>query len=305
MITEEFSEAAFNDLLVNLNIDDNTPGKTITVTPETRDLVQTGLERTLIDVDAMRAYLRQLDAMKLPRPLKHDELLPDGEVADILKQGLADFSDEALAALALNPLAMLDLRDRLEDEELSEHWWSVATRFNPETAAIEKVFEARADELDQIVAGKTRSRDPALVPFDQIGDESQEGAPPAPGQRSWYVSVPLEGAEWLSISDAERVAELRQATLDVEFTWKPEASAGTLVVRPGPPLLLTSDVVCTGRLLDSSGQSLADTSAAERQISFRLLADQWNSAATLQLDYDRNGRFHLRCHIQLGREQHR
>lgn len=312
MMTETFPEAAFNDLLAKLKIEDEIPDSLLTVAGEPRDLVQTGLERALIDPTAMQAYLDQLDAMQLPRPLKHNDLLPDEQMAAILQRGLICVPAEQLAALALNPLAMLDLRDAIV-EDISDFWWSVATRFCRDAALIDRVVESKLDQLDAIVEPRREQgrayESPALtVALDNPSAEPAASGPPDRSEH-WNEEPSLGDAEFLAIDDAGRAGRAKATTVIVGFHLFPDRESGTLEVHLSQPLPLSGPATCSAKLLNrdervpqnNQGEELANasTTARDGRLRFTGIGSLLSEVHWLEIEYHHPNRFHLRLCIPL------
>lgn len=312
MNTETFPEAEFNDVLLKLKIDDETADKLLTVTTETRDLVQTGLERALIDPAAMQAYLDQLDAIPLPRPLKHIDLLPDEQTAAILQRGLVCVSASQLAALALNPLAMLDLRDAIE-EDISDYWWSVATRFCPDAALIDRVVESKLSQLDAIVEPRRDSgrfsQSPALTQALEEKPVESRSLDKSGRSGHWNEELSLGAAEFLAVRDVSRADRAKAMTVTVGFDLFPDHDAGTLEVSLSQPLPLTGPATCTAKLLDANqnvprddqGQELecAVSEARDGKLRFTGIGSVLGKVHSVEIVYDHPRRFNLRLRIPL------
>jgi hypothetical protein len=90
-------------------------------------LVREGLNRVLIDPDALADYVRYLDALNRPRFFRARDLEPFGRLQAVLEAGLDCLKADELAGLALNPFALRDIREGLEEQGFSDYWWSIAT----------------------------------------------------------------------------------------------------------------------------------------------------------------------------------
>lgn len=87
-----------------------------------RSQLETELKMALLDQNGLTEYLKVLQEVLQRQPI--DERVLEGEsLHGVLSNGLSALSDRELVRLALNPLALMNLFDRILDtDEPSQYW---------------------------------------------------------------------------------------------------------------------------------------------------------------------------------------
>lgn len=186
--------------------------------------------------DALRSHLVQLKY--IPTTV---EPLSDSEREQVLARGLADIPAERLARLAVDLVALLDLRDAIVDE-MPDYWWARIKRSAQDRGVLRTAQEVFAAALAQ--ARPTAA--PALAAFTHLGTEAN------PDQ--WSVELPGQDTH-------------------AKFTWHRNETPAVLEVELRGKLLLLSSVRCTATLRDASGTVVVQTEAVERRLRFNLPAN--------------------------------
>ena len=118
------------------------------------------LGRLVVDRVALSGHFEEL-SRRLHRQFRHTKPLPDEQVGAVLERGLEALDDAALAALALNPIALCDLADQIDirlcgevDEVLSDVWMDILVQGGRESLlqeygrlpTVEEILTARRAE---------------------------------------------------------------------------------------------------------------------------------------------------------------
>ena len=304
MTTEEFPTIDFKNALTDLVLDDGL-GRVPTVSGESRSVVQSGLERAIVDTPSLRDYLGYLDHNhRVRHPFKHSELLSSERVVQILADGLDSLTNAELAELALSPLQLMDISDQLGEQEPSKHWLQIIWLHNPEAALLSEVFDEHREELDAIFAPtKSPSRSRELVAA--FGDDDDSSSPTVPAEptvgTSWHKELPLNGpnVKWLEVIDAAKAQADRQRLVRIDFQWQQHSPSLVLSVRLGTPLLLAGQ--CCGQvwLLDAAGQTVAEGKPHETEFHVELAPDDRLRVRQLKVIYDRPGKYRIQVKVPL------
>lgn len=157
MIATELPELP-RDLIESVFHSDRTTGGRATLPAGGRDRALAWLRRALVDFASLEQHLALLqeyyDApFRFPRPrrdcwtaeqllphagptkFQHTDRLPDERVAAVADQGIEAFSDQELAGVLLNPFALYDLFDVIDDLQ-PEHWLADFHRLGKELLAV-------------------------------------------------------------------------------------------------------------------------------------------------------------------------
>jgi hypothetical protein len=100
-------------------LDDETNGRP-GVTEANRAQALAGLERLLVDVPALDEHIRRLQK-RFGRTFRHQTLLAEERAEQVVSEGAGVLSNDELAVLLLNPIALRDLAFRI-GEELPDYW---------------------------------------------------------------------------------------------------------------------------------------------------------------------------------------
>jgi hypothetical protein len=119
---------------------------------ENRLLIRT-LEQVLADLPELRHYLRFLQSLLHSNPPSPD-MLDDANEDQVLVNGLSVLDGPRLWRLAIDPVALLSLRDAI-CEQLSDYWWNILKQRGRETGRLKSHDEilhqflsrARKDDL--------------------------------------------------------------------------------------------------------------------------------------------------------------
>jgi hypothetical protein len=98
-------------------------GRPLALEKPFRDQLVRELEHCLIDADRLDPYLGALQAA-LEGRARYAEPLEGDDLAKVLRNGLSALDDGALVRLALNPIALWQLYDRLLSSRPSEDHWA-------------------------------------------------------------------------------------------------------------------------------------------------------------------------------------
>ena len=120
------SNPFYNDVLTKLLSSDNETNGHPKLPTGSRESVLALLEKLFVDREALHDHIQWLQS-KLGRQFRHNELLPDEQEDAIVNSGLhkldnKTISNEELASLVLNPVALCCFADRI-DEELPVAWF--------------------------------------------------------------------------------------------------------------------------------------------------------------------------------------
>jgi hypothetical protein len=172
------------------------------------DLIQI-LTRILINWDAMHTYIRALGK----NSFRHSELLPEEQAEALITRGPEALDDASLAALLLNPVALYDLYDQL-DERLPEAWLE----------AMEQDGRAVLQEhgREQFVVEDLTGSDRTGKVREPVGAgrlaHTPEPRPPAARRFAWEFIVPPDTCEW----NAGDPAAVSESTGRVIAEWSDE-----------------------------------------------------------------------------------
>jgi hypothetical protein len=114
------AQNAWRDDLTDLLISDHETAGRPVLPAGSRPRVQTALETILTNESALHGHVRDLQG-RLGRQFRHTRALPDEQHQAVLARGLDALDDAALAALALNPVALWVLALAI-GEELPAAW---------------------------------------------------------------------------------------------------------------------------------------------------------------------------------------
>ena len=310
MNTTETLNSEWKDAITNLVIDDQIPNPRLTVPAQSLTVVREGLEQTLVMPETMQAYLTLLNSLNVRHPFRHDELLEETRREEVLESGLDGLSPHELAILALNPLQLLDVRDGLIDDDLSDYWLSVAERHDPDLVRLSELFDDYRQELAS-QAESARAPELAAAYFGQVDDSPASTVETKETGETWDVTVSLDdtaAVRWLRVDDEKFKSELSSDELIIDFEWHPTAESPYLDMRLNAPLLLTSSVNCSAMLLDAQGNVLINSKqqpiAGKRDgqmMQFAITADDLDRATQVQLSIDRPGNYHLQLQVSTSR----
>jgi hypothetical protein len=111
-----------DDLVIS---DRETAGRPV-LPPGSREQVQEALEQALVNWQALQAHFGELQK-RLGRQFRHSQPLTTEQAELIIMHGVGALDEAALAALALNPVALYSLYDEI-DERMPESWWKAMER---------------------------------------------------------------------------------------------------------------------------------------------------------------------------------
>jgi hypothetical protein len=263
------------------------------VTSEKLESARTWLRRILVDFEALDQHIVLLQQLygasfHYPRPRRdqwdmdhpidppttsgftHVDRLPDNEVAIILDNGIDGLNNKALGSLLLNPYALFDLFDVIDDVQ-PEYWLDaihdLVTAQSPARRAWPPFVETRPRPEDVVsqkpVAASTeasntelrQSLDSALTLSKQLSDVLVREAPSQRSRGLQYAmalaaAIAIMVASWgvlqLSIVVPElrmitsQQAEIQRLTQDLA-TARKEYDQLAQQTRIGAPLVTTSD----------------------------------------------------------------
>ena len=183
--------AVLDDTFVSLidglcALDDKTNGQP-RMAEANRPQALAGLERILLDLPALNEHIRRLQ-IRLGRSFRHQALLPEEQTEQIVSQGLAVLSNDELAGVLLNPIALRDLAFRI-GEDLPDCWLERMSEVGRETTQAEGI--ARKPRKVVLPAPKEKLK-PALCN----------------GSESFQASVRGTTARTLTASESESPTEI-------------------------------------------------------------------------------------------------
>jgi hypothetical protein len=305
MATNTTLEPHIRDAVTNLMLDDNTRAGMLDAPSNVVGLLRAYLEQALVDPESMYAYLSYLQSLGIRYPFRHSDLMEPATQDRVLRDGLKCLTSKELAELALNPIQLLDLRERLFENETSDYWWPVFRQFNPEVAAVSDALEQRGDERENASQAKSRRQQEQALAGAYFGEQASEQpiSPETEPRELWTVSVSLESPsiEWFEVADSQKQKADSRKTVEIVFAWYAHRTPCELEVRPSLPLLLTNRSVCSARLLDSQGHEIRTAEVEAPKLRFVLTGEELSRSATLELDYSQAGRYHLRLQVTLSR----
>ncbi len=218
----------------------------------------------------------------------------------MIESGLGCLTPHELAVLALSPFQLCDFQEALDERGLSDYWWSVTTRSQP-------------NELDAIVEPRREQgrayESPALTLA--LDNPPSESAASGPVDRSehWNEEPSLGDGEFLTTHDAGRAERAKATTVIVSFHLFPDRESGTLEVQLNQPLPLRGPATCSAKLLDGNGKmprddqgrefSNAATTARDGRLQFTSIGPLLGEVRWLEIEYHHPNRFHLRLRIPL------
>jgi len=264
------------------------------------EALREALSRAVADPDSMRDYLRYLQQMGIKHPFPYNELMDWDRTAEMIEQGLECLTPTELAVLALNPLQLLDLRDRLaEEEELSDAWWPIFRQYNPLAATIAEAFDEYADELQELLQESPSAgvqRELAGAYFGEQPPE-QTSEPQPPGRSVWTVKRPVAAVvvAWREMIAPEFQRNHEHDELIVEFDRIAQGESCEFCVRLGRPLTLTSKVTCQSELRDDADQCLAEGRHDAGSLVFSVDAERLSLATCVWIQY----RHPERCDLEI------
>jgi hypothetical protein len=228
------------------------------------------LERAILERDYLDGYLEWIEtnlfARDYPR-FEADEAL----LARALASGLGQLDRERLHRLALDPIAVLGLREQVL-EAMPEYWWNRMKELSHgygDGATAEEFWQGLMSRLDRQPARKARR--PAAVGSFRYGDPE---TPPASIGKCWTVELPVEGAL-------------------MEFTQRGVGHTNILEVRLFGALRLSSSVRCTARLVNRDGKEVSRSVNAGHVLTLPL-PSQDVSGLRLECDWSKGGDLHWR-----------
>lgn len=302
MNTHTGLDPQFRNAVSNLVIDDHSAAD-LAVPLHLEPVIRQGLEQVLTDPDSMFLYLKYLDSLKVRYPFKHRDLLDEPLQEQVVQRGLECLTPRGLAVLALNPFQLLDLRDRLAEDDPSDHWWPIIRRHNREARVVAEAFDEYAQDLETVLRGEAHVEHGSALAGAYFGERSAEEETPREAEHRdlWTGTLPLEddSVEWLEVADSERQELDSTKTVEIEFAWYPERPAGGLEVRLSAPLLLTNRVVCVAWLQDAHGARLGEAKMVGPKLCFTITEEQLAGASRLEFDYTHPDRYRLRFHVPL------
>lgn len=196
----------FKDLLnhvTDLVISDHETDGRPALVPGGRPILVAGLEQVLVNWDDLGEYLRQI-ASRQKWAFRHHRPLADAELEAVLAGGLDAMDDPTLARLALDPVALTDLSEEI-DERMPAAWWDAMAR-DGEALMREHGRTIPVNLIDEF--------EPELVEALGIGGEVKVGL--AAPQRSWRFERRPEGCSWHAGSPADVSGEMAI----VEAEWR-------------------------------------------------------------------------------------
>lgn len=228
------------------------------------------LERALLERDYLEGYLEWIEVNLFNRVYPRFE--PGESVLRfILTVGLSQLKSDQLHCLALDPIAMLGLRERIH-EEMPDYWWGRLKELAPalqEEVSAKVFWKDLSTALERDKARKQR-RLTAVGSF-RRGETS---SPRSSSGCSWSVELPIERAT-------------------IEFTLRHIEQTQILEVRLFGPLRLSSSVRCAARLLTRDGKEVSRGVNAGRVLTLPLPTSDV-SGLRLECDWSKGGDLHWR-----------
>jgi hypothetical protein len=228
------------------------------------------LERALLERDYLDGYLEWIEttlfAHTFPR-FEMDETL----LTFILANGLGQLKQEPLHLLALDPIAVLGLREQVL-EALPDYWWKrmkELAHVREDRTSAEEFWQDLMVRLERDKARKDRCL--AAVGSFRYGDPQ---TPRASIGRSWTVELPVERAM-------------------IEFTLRNVETLHVLEVRLFGALRLSSSVLCTARLLTRDGKEVSRSVNTGHVLTLPLPSQDVNGLR-LECDWNKGGDLHWR-----------
>jgi hypothetical protein len=261
------------------------------------------LGRLVVDRVALSDHFKEL-ARRLHRQFRHTKPMPEEQVRAVLERGLVALDDAALAALALNPIALCDLADQIDlrlhgeaDEVLSDIWMDVLVQDGRESLVQEF---GRLPTVEELIEARPQAGAVELVSA-SFGDEGDETSTESDQPISWKVILPLCQAEWLGREDAEEHRLLEDQEVHVRFSWWSRRTPPTLEVRLSGALRLgDTQAKCSVRLVDAAGKTELETAEPydHKNLAVRFMPIDAGRFGSLEFECEyRRAKAHLRFRV--------
>lgn len=213
----------------------------------------------------------------------------DDDTLDLAaSSGLQCLSTAVIVDFLTDPIRLLVLRDRLLDDEPSDHWLAILAKTDVCYAALppEKPVGSVVGSNDRPVAPFSL---PRLVAF-SASENAKSGVDVAAHNiHTWYDRIPLNGPNVKIFPEnapqKDSITEIQNRTLRIDFSLRQYNDGFTLTLRLGVPFIIAGDAEARVFVLDQDNRVLAEADRVNTSFVYEIDRPRIQDLRNIQISY--------------------